>query len=238
MRIVWLFCLALAVLSCDSSFSGRREVTALLSGLHPWESASHTRFSWSWTSSSGEKGTMDGKARSCSLSFPLGECGVVVAYPLGDYEPYGAVVPPDAQEVELTPEGGRVAQVLLRLWPDYGKQLRHLDWPKLEAYLDGRVWEADLPSLLVSVLNGKLPDTLPLLPNVGHTFVSLPEGRWIGERFELGSFWHRSNSKERFSLPDGCSVWYCPEKQVAVKVVVDARTARVWQALHKQERWW
>jgi len=224
--ILFVTVIAAICLTCCTQFNLSRTIEVTIPS-HPWEEASGRRlwYTLRWTDGNCVRSVHVGQdQRTVEISALAGNTVVIAAYPLGDLNPFGAVLTPVDRNglVQLNQNDGVVAALLLDIDVEISKRLNYglIRERMLEITDDFRLIEH--VSLLRDIQNGELSDSSFSLSQVHEIGpFALPNGVWESEYSRDPAIISSDSFSCPVKLPDGVFRFLNAETLMELVLIVD-----------------
>ena len=195
---------------------------------HPWENASGRKlwYTLKWTyRSEVQRSYLGPDERQISIYVPVGETVIIAAYPLGEMAPFGAIITPldEDLQVALNQNDGVLANELIDLDRSVTERLNYgLIREQMQKKVnDSR--QIDHISFLRDLQNGELRATsFKAVSLFGIDSFVLPNGLWTSEYIRDCSLFVTDNLSPQLQLPEGVFRYLNSEMDRVLVLIVDA----------------
>ena len=195
---------------------------------HPWENASGRKlwYTLKWTYGSEVQSSYLGPdERQISIYVPVGETVIIDAYPLGEMAPFGAIITPLDEDIQvaLNQNDGVVANELIDLDRSVTERLNYglIRENMLKKCDDLR--RIEQVSFLRDLQNGELRETsFKAVSLFGIDSFALPNGLWTSEYLRDSSLYVTDNFSPQLQLPEGVFRYLNPEMDRVLVLIVDS----------------
>ena len=195
---------------------------------HPWENVSGKKlwYTLKWTyGSEVQSSYISPEERSFSIYVPVGETVIIAAFPLGEMAPFGAIITPLDEEIQVTlnQNDGVLANELIDLDRSVTERLNYgLIREQIQKKVnDSR--QIDHISFLRDLQNGELRETsFKAVSLFGIDSFVLPNGLWTSEYIRDSSLFITDNLTPPLQLPEGVFRYLNPDMDRVLVLIVDA----------------
>ena len=195
---------------------------------HPWENASGKKlwYTLKWTYGSEVRSSYLGPdERNKNIYVPVGETVIIAAYPLGEMAPFGAIITPLDEDIQVTlnQNDGVLANELIDLDRSVTERLNYgLIREQIQIKVnDPR--QIDHISFLRDLQNGELRETsFKAVSLFGIDSFVLPNGLWTSEYLRDCSLFITDNLTPPLQLPEGVFRYLNPDMDRVLVLIVDA----------------
>ena len=195
---------------------------------HPWENASGKKlwYTLKWTyGSEVQSSYINLDERNKNIYVPVGETVIIAAYPLGEMAPFGAIITPLDEEIQVTlnQNDGVLANELIDLDRSVTERLNYgLIREQIQKKVnDSR--QIDHISFLRDLQNGELRETsFKAVSLFGIDSFALPNGLWTSEYLRDSSLYVTDNFSPQLQLPEGVFRYLNPEMDRVLVLIVDS----------------
>ena len=226
--IVVSLCLLMCLLFASCSVMELdREMTVSIP-VHPWEKSGGEKnwYTLKWTTCHGIETLHVGKdQRRVTIRIPVGETVVICAYPLGEFNPFGAVITPldCGDSVTLSQNDGCIANELLNLDREVVRQVNYglVSQSMYEKCDDFR--QIDIISFIRDLQNEELAGTsFKVVSLFGVDPFSLPNGIWVSEFVRDPVIISQGGMTSQLQLPEGVFHYLNTEMDRILVLIVDS----------------
>ena len=195
---------------------------------HPWENASGKKlwYTLKWTYGSDVQNSYLGPdERQISIYVPVGETVIIAAYPLGEMAPFGAIITPLDEDIQVTlnQNDGVLANELIDLDRSVTERLNYV---LIREQIQKKVNDSrqiDHISFLRDLQNGELRETsFKAVSLFGIDSFVLPNGLWTSEYIRDSSLFVTDNLSPQLQLPEGVFRYLNSEMDRVLVLIVDA----------------
>ena len=195
---------------------------------HPWERACGKKlwYTLRWTYGNEIRSVYMGPdERETSIYVPIGETIIIAAYPLGEMAPFGAIITPldEAVQISLNQNDGVIASELIDLDRSVTERLNYglICENMLKKSNDFR--RIEQVSFLRDLQNGELTAaSFKAVSLFGVDSFVLPNGLWTSEYLRDSSLFVMDNLAPQLQLPEGVFRYLNPEMDRVLVLIVDA----------------
>ena len=195
---------------------------------HPWENASGRKlwYTLKWTYGSDVQSSYLGPdERQISIYVPVGETVIIAAYPLGEMAPFGAIITPLDEDIQVTlnQNDGVLANELIDLDRSVTERLNYgLICEHIQKKVND-LRQIDHISFLRDLQNGELRETsFKAVSLFGIDSFVLPNGLWTSEYIRDCSLFVTDNLSPQLQLPEGVFRYLNPDMDRVLVLIVDA----------------
>ncbi len=195
---------------------------------HPWETV-QTKNLWytlRWTSGTEIRSAYIGPdERFVSLHIPIGETVLIAAYPLGEMAPFGAIITPldDGIQVSLNQNDGVVVNELIDLDRVVTQRLNYGPIRESMMKKTADLRRIEKVSLLRDLQNGELSQTsFKAVSLFGVDPFVLPNGLWTSEYLCDPSLYISDNLSPQLQLPEGVFRYLNADMNRVLVLIVDS----------------
>lgn len=223
-----------------------RVVEVVIPKQHRWEEMQNQSFWYTlvWT----EKGRLKQQhlkagEKRVKIWIRRGETVVFCGYPLGVFSPVGgAVVPNGEAEVRLTEQEGVLCHLLLESTKLNADSLGALAYPYLLREICSKVDDftlLDANRLQKDLVNGELrSSSIQILDPMVLVVSTIPQGHWVGERTNDGSFWSYWDSEGvALALGEGLHCFWNREDALLLRIFIDLTEQVFFFSVQKGPLW-
>ena len=224
-NILLVISACLLVVSCSMICPTRRIEISIPD--HPWEIVSGKKlwYTLKWTYGTEVQSSYIGPdERNISVYVPVGETVIIAAYPLGEMAPFGAIITPldEAIQIELNQNDGVIANELIDIDRSVTERLNYgLIREEIKEKCDD-VRRIEHISFLRDLQNGELTEaSFKAVSLFGVDSFVLPNGLWTSEYLRDSSLYITDNLSPQLELPEGVFRYLNPEMERVLVLIVD-----------------
>ena len=216
------------LLAVSCSLAGPDRLLEVSIPRHPWETDGPNELWYTLRWSYGTEirsASIGPEERSVSINVPIGETVLIAAYPLGEMAPFGAIITPldDGIQVSLNQNDGVIVSELIDLDRTVTQRLNYgpIRDSMLKKCTDLR--RIEKVSLLRDLQNGELSQTsFKAVSLFGVDPFVLPNGLWISEYLCDPSLYISDNFSPQLELPEGVFRYLNKEMDRVLVLIVDS----------------
>ena len=216
------------LLAVSCSLAGPDRLLEVSIPRHPWETDGPNElwYTLRWSYGTEIRSAYIGpEERSVSIHVPIGETILIAAYPLGEMAPFGAIITPldDGIQVSLNQNDGVIVNELIDLDRTVTQRLNYgpIRDSMLKKCADLR--RIEKVSLLRDLQNGELSQTsFKAVSLFGVDPFVLPNGLWISEYLCDPSLYVSDNLSPQLELPEGVFRYLNKDMDRVLVLIVDS----------------
>ena len=195
---------------------------------HPWERACGKKlwYTLRWTYGNEIRSVYIGpEEKQAAIYVPIGETIIIAAYPLGEMAPFGAIITPleDDIQVVLNQNDGIIANQLIDLDRSVTERL---NYSLIREYMLKKcddLRRIEQVSFLRDLQNGELTAaSFKAVSLFGVDSFVLPNGLWTSEYLRDNSLYITDNLTPQLQLPEGVFRYLNPEMDRVLVLIVDS----------------
>ena len=195
---------------------------------HPWENVGGKKlwYTLKWTyGSEVQSSYLNPDERNKNIYVPVGETVIIAAYPLGEMAPFGAIITPLDEEIQVTlnQNDGVLANELIDLDRSVTERL---NYGLIREQIQKKVNDSrrlDHISFLRDLQNGELRETsFKVVSLFGIDSFVLPNGLWTSEYLRDCSLFVTDNLSPQLQLPEGVFRYLNSDMDRVLVLIVDA----------------